>query len=97
MVHSAEVGVAAHWLFHGRAQIGGFDSPVSWLRDLLPMFYSDSSDPAEFMDLLNIDMFEDAIFVFTPAGDLILLPIYSTPLDFAFAIHGGLGFTTVWS
>ena len=49
------------------------------------------------MDLLKIDMFEDEIFVFTPRGDLIKLPINSTPLDFAFAIHGGLGFTTVRS
>jgi GTP pyrophosphokinase len=49
------------------------------------------------MDLLKIDMFEDEIFVFTPRGDLMKLPVDSTPLDFAFAIHGGLGFTTVRS
>ena len=97
MDHTAEVGVAAHWLYKGNEQIGEFDSQVSWLRDLLQMLNSDSSEPEELMDLLKIDMFEDEIFVFTPAGDLIKLPINSTPLDFAFAIHGGLGFTTVRS
>ena len=97
MDHTAEVGVAAHWLYKGDDEIGEFDSQVSWLRDLLSMLNSDSSEPEELMDLLKIDMFEDEIFVFTPRGDLIKLPVNSTPLDFAFAIHGGLGFTTVRS
>jgi GTP pyrophosphokinase len=97
MDHTAEVGVAAHWLYKGNDEIGEFDSQVSWLRDLLSMLNSDSSEPEELMDLLKIDMFEDEIFVFTPRGDLIKLPVNSTPLDFAFAIHGGLGFTTVRS
>ena len=97
MDHTAEVGVAAHWLYKGNEQLGELDSQVSWLRDLLSMLNSDNSEPEELMDLLKIDMFEDEIFVFTPAGDLFKLPINSTPLDFAFAIHGGLGFTTVRS
>ena len=97
MDHTAEVGVAAHWLYKGNEQLSELDSQVSWLRDLLSMLNSDNSEPEELMDLLKIDMFEDEIFVFTPAGDLIKLPINSTPLDFAFAIHGGLGFTTVRS
>jgi guanosine-3',5'-bis(diphosphate) 3'-pyrophosphohydrolase len=97
MDYTAEVGVAAHWLYKGNDEIGEFDSQVSWLRDLLSILSSDSAEPEELMDLLKIDMFEDEIFVFTPAGDLMKLPINSTPLDFAFAIHGGLGFTTVRS
>lgn len=97
MDHTAEVGVAAHWLYKGNDEMEEFDSQVLWLRDLLSMLNSDSSDPEELMDLLKIDMFEDEIFVFTPRGDLIKLPVNSTPLDFAFAIHGGLGFTTVRS
>ncbi len=97
MDRTAEVGVAAHWLYKGNDEIGEFDSQVSWLRDLLSMLNSDSSEPEELMDLLKIDMFEDEIFVFTPRGDLIKLPVNSTPLDFAFAIHGGLGFTAVRS
>ena len=97
MDYTAEVGVAAHWLYKGGNEIGEFDSQVSWLRDLLSILSSENSDPEELMDLLKIDMFEDEIFVFTPRGDLIKLPVDSTPLDFAFAIHGGLGFTTVRS
>ena len=97
MDYTAEVGVAAHWLYKGGNEIGEFDSQVSWLRDLLSILSSENSDPEELIDLLKIDMFEDEIFVFTPRGDLIKLPVDSTPLDFAFAIHGGLGFTTVRS
>lgn len=97
MDHTAEVGVAAHWLYKGNDEMEEFDSQVLWLRDLLSMLNSDSSDPEELMDLLKIDMFEDEIFVFTPRGDLIKLPVNSTPLDFAFAIHGDLGFTAVRS
>ena len=97
MDYTAEVGVAAHWLYKGGNEIGEFDSEVSWLRDLLSILSSENSDPEELMDLLKIDMFEDEIFVFTPRGDLMKLPVDSTPLDFAFAIHGGLGFTTVRS
>ena len=97
MDYTAEVGVAAHWLYKGGNEIGEFDTQVSWLRDLLSILSSENSDPEELMDLLKIDMFEDEIFVFTPRGDLMKLPVDSTPLDFAFAIHGGLGFTTVRS
>ena len=97
MDQTAEVGVAAHWLYKGNDKLGEFDSQVQWLRDLLSMLNSDNSEPEELMDLLKIDMFEDEIFIFTPQGDLIKLPINSTPLDFAFAIHGRLGFTTVRS
>ena len=97
MDYTAEVGVAAHWLYKGGNEIGEFDSQVSWLRDLLSILSSENSDPEELLDLLKIDMFEDEIFVFTPRGDLMKLPVDSTPLDFAFAIHGVLGFTTVRS
>ena len=95
MDDTAEVGVAAHWLYKGENEIGEFDSQVSWLRDLLSIIDNENSEPEEMMNLLKIDMFEDEIFVFTPKGDLIKLPQNSTPLDFAFSIHSDLGFTTV--
>jgi len=95
MDYRAEVGVAAHWLYKGNSEMDSFDEQVPWLRDLLAMLSSDSSDPEEMIQLLKIDMFEDEIFIFTPKGDLIKLPIDSTPLDFAFAIHSGLGFSCV--
>lgn len=97
MDFTAEVGIAAHWLYKGNKEVVELDSQVTWLRDLVSILSSENSDPDELMDLLKIDMFEDEIFVFTPTGDLIKLPVDSTPLDFAFAIHGGLGFTTVRS
>ena len=95
MDFTAEVGVAAHWLYKGNAEMDSFDQQVPWLRDLLAMMSSDNSDPEELIKLLKIDMFEDEIFIFTPKGDLIKLPVESTPLDFAFAIHSELGFSCV--
>ena len=95
MDSTAEVGVAAHWLYKGNAEMDSFDQQVPWLRDLLAMMSSDKSDPEELIELLKIDMFEDEIFIFTPKGDLIKLPVESTPLDFAFAIHSELGFSCV--
>jgi len=95
MDSTAEVGVAAHWLYKGNAEMDSFDQQVPWLRDLLAMMSSDNSDPEELIELLKIDMFEDEIFIFTPKGDLIKLPVESTPLDFAFAIHSELGFSCV--
>lgn len=95
MDSTAEVGVAAHWLYKGNAEMDSFDQEVPWLRDLLAMMSSDNSDPEELIELLKIDMFEDEIFIFTPKGDLIKLPVESTPLDFAFAIHSELGFSCV--
>ena len=92
----AEVGVAAHWLYKKSGSIDSLDSQVPWIRDLISMLTSEESDePQDMMELLKIDMFEDEIYVFTPKGDLIKLPINSTPLDFAFAIHSELGFSTI--
>ena len=95
MDYTAEVGVAAHWLYKGNSEMDRFDEQVPWLRDLLAMMSSDNTDPEELIELLKIDMFEDEIFIFTPKGDLIKLPVDSTPLDFAFAIHSELGFSCV--
>jgi guanosine-3',5'-bis(diphosphate) 3'-pyrophosphohydrolase len=96
MDESAEVGVAAHWLYKKSGSIDSLDSQVPWIRDLITMLTTDdSNEPEDMMDLLKIDMFEDEIYVFTPNGDLIKLPINATPLDFAFAIHSELGFSTI--
>jgi GTP pyrophosphokinase len=84
MDYTAEVGVAAHWLYKGSSEMDSFDEQVPWLRDLLAMMSSDNSDPEELIELLKIDMFEDEIFIFTPKGDLIKLPVDSTPSRFCF-------------
>ena len=95
MDDTAEIGIAAHWLYKGSEQMSDLDNQVPWLRDLLSIMSGEESEPERMMELLKIDMFEDEIFIFTPKGDLIKLPTGSTPLDFAFAIHSDIGFTCV--
>jgi len=92
MEATAEIGVAAHWQYkEGNATIKDVDSNVKWLRELVEILQSESSDPKEFMNLLKIDLFSDEIFVFTPNGDLKQLPLDSTPIDFAFDVHTEVG------
>merc|ERR1711998_737467 len=76
MDQTAEIGVAAHWRYKENGKNNrGIDSDVKWLRDLLEILQSEENDPKEFMHLLKIDLFNDEIFVFTPKGDLIQLPV----------------------
>lgn len=92
MDQTAEIGIAAHWRYkEGKSISADLDSNVKWLRELVDILQDESSDPSEFMHLLKIDLFNDEIFVFTPNGDLIQLPLQSTPLDFAFEIHTEVG------
>ena len=51
----------------------------------------DAKDPAEFLEFLKLDLYQDEIFVFTPTGDVIQLPKGATPIDFAFAVHTEVG------
>jgi len=95
MDNTAEIGIAAHWIYKGSEEMRDLDNQVPWLRDLLSIIMSEESDSEQMMELLKIDMFEDEIFIFTPRGDLVKLPVDSTPLDFAFAIHSDIGFTCV--
>ena len=64
---------------------------AKWLRELLEILQNESTDPKEFMDLLKIDLYNEEIFVFTPMGDLVQLPINATPVDFAFHVHSQIG------
>ncbi len=92
MEQTAEIGVAAHWRYKEGGQYKAeIDSHMRWLRELVDILQGESSDPSEFMHLLKIDMFNDVIFVLTPAGDLIQLPAGSTPIDFAFQVHTEVG------
>ena len=90
MEETAEIGVAAHWMYKGKNSYD-IDKNVSWLRELLEILQNESNDPKEFMDLLKIDLYNEEIFAFTPSGDLIQLPINSTPVDFAFRVHTQIG------
>jgi len=94
----AELGVAAHWIYKDiEAQASGRDSEgkqYRWLRELLDILEF-ASGPAEFLEHTKLEMFQDQVFCFTPKGDLISLPKGGTPVDFAYAVHSGVGNTTV--
>ena len=96
MDDDAELGVAAHWRYkEGTANKGAdkqrsFDDKISWLRKIL-QWQEDVSESGELLDELRSQVFEDRIYVFTPNGDVIDLPMGSTPLDFAYYIHSNVG------
>ena len=91
-MHSvAEVGIAAHWKYkEGRSGDTDFDNKLTWLRQLLE-WQKDAGDANEFVETVKFDLFADEVFVFTPKGDVVNLPVRSTPIDFAYAIHSAVG------
>lgn len=91
MHDTAEVGIAAHWLYKEDKNKGSdLDRHMSWLRNVLE-WQKETTDPQEFMEELKVDLFQHEIYVFTPRGDLIELPEDATPLDFAFSVHTEVG------
>jgi len=89
----AEYGVAAHWRYkQGVAETDG--RQYRWLRQLLEIL-EHASGPEDFLEHTKLEMFEDQVFCFTPKGDLINLPVGSTPVDFAYAVHTEVGDTCV--
>ena len=91
MHHIAEYGIAAHWKYKtGSASPKDIDEKLQWVAKLLDSD-SDMHDPDEFLRSLKIDMFHDETFVFTPKGDVIVLPQGATLIDFAYAIHSAIG------
>lgn len=88
---TAEYGVAAHWKYKSGDQgiKEGDEEKFAWVRRLLEA--QQETDATEFVHNLKIDMFSDEVFVFTPNGDVINLPAGATPIDFAYAIHSGVG------
>lgn len=88
---TAEYGVAAHWKYKTGEQgvKEGDEEKFAWVRRLLEA--QQETDATEFVHDLKIDMFADEVFVFTPSGDVINLPAGATPIDFAYAIHSGVG------
>jgi guanosine-3',5'-bis(diphosphate) 3'-pyrophosphohydrolase len=90
MDRTAEYGSAAHWKYKERRSDQSFDQKMSWLRQLLD-WQREMTDAGEFMEALRLDVFNDEVFVFTPKGDVIDLPVGSTPLDFAYRIHTDVG------
>ena len=92
MHHTAEDGIAAHWTYKERT--GGLDekdaAKFAWLRQLME-FQKDVADPAEFLDSIKVDLFQDEVYVFTPKGHVKTFPRNATPVDFAFAVHSEVG------
>ncbi|GHU49232.1 GTP pyrophosphokinase [Clostridia bacterium] len=86
----AEYGIAAHWKYKEGLDVEQEEVKLAWLRQTLE-WQKDMNDPQEFMETLRVDLFSNQVFVFTPKGDVIELPAGSTPLDFAFKIHSGVG------
>lgn len=85
----AEKGLAAHWKYKGGKEDAGLDEFLTSVRTALEGKESDS--PIDLMQDFKMNLYKDEIYVFTPNGDLIKLPQGATVLDFAFAIHTGLG------
>ncbi len=86
----AEYGVAAHWRYKGEEEDPELDQQVGWLRQLIDL-ETDLQESHEFVELLQLDLFKDQVFVFTPQGDVIDLPAGATPIDFAYRVHTEVG------
>jgi GTP pyrophosphokinase len=88
----ADLGVAAHWSYKEgtkKAQLQDAKK-YRWLRELLDLIENEHK-PEEFLENTKLELFQDQVYAFTPKGDLIEVPTGSTPIDFAYAIHSGLG------
>ncbi len=88
MHETAEYGIAAHWKYKQGAGSGN-EKDFEWVRRLLES--QQDTDAEDYVNSLKIDMFDDEVFVFTPKGKIVSLPSGSTPIDFAYAIHSGVG------
>lgn len=93
----AEYGIAAHWKYKEGKTSGSEEEneqKLAWLRQALE-WQKEADDSVEFLQTLKVDLFDNQVFVFTPAGDVMELPAESTPLDFAFKIHTDVGIRCV--
>jgi guanosine-3',5'-bis(diphosphate) 3'-pyrophosphohydrolase len=91
----AEYGVAAHWGYkQGQQSNNRQGTQYRWVRELVEIL-EQSEGAEEFLENTKLEMYHDQVFCFTPKGDIIALPQGATPVDFAFAVHSGVGFTCV--
>jgi guanosine-3',5'-bis(diphosphate) 3'-pyrophosphohydrolase len=86
MHQRAEWGVAAHWSY----KEGSPADDIAWLNRIID-WQKDTPDPAQFMENLKTDLEQDEVFIFTPKGRVITLPVSSTPIDFAYSVHTEVG------
>lgn len=96
MHRTAEYGIAAHWNYkekgnsNSKVKNTSFDKKLSWLRQILD-WQGESKDASEYLDSLKTGLVAEEVFVFTPKGDVISLPLHSCPIDLAYTIHSGIG------
>ncbi len=91
----AEAGIAAHWLYKAQEAAGTTERlGTQWLQSLLDI-QNETRDAAEFWDHVKVDLFPDAVYVFTPKSQILALPRGATVVDFAYAIHSDVGDRTV--
>ena len=91
----AEFGIAAHWAYkeankNKKSTVVVEEDKLSWIRETLE-WQKDVQDPEEFLRTLKTELFEDEVYVFTPRGDIKVLPKGATPIDFAYMIHAEVG------
>lgn len=91
----AEKGIAAHWLYkskgNGAVQVQEAQRlGAMWLQSLIDI-QDETRDASEFLEHVKIDLFPDAVYVFTPKSKILALPRGATPVDFAYAIHSDVG------
>ncbi len=91
----AEFGIAAHWAYkeankNKKSTVIVEEDKLSWIRETLE-WQKDVQDPEEFLKTLKTELFEDEVYVFTPRGDIKVLPKGATPIDFAYTIHAEVG------
>jgi RelA/SpoT family (p)ppGpp synthetase len=88
----AEAGIAAHWLYKlGESRAGAPEVRArEWLRGVLEM-QQGAGNSLEFLESIKVDLFPDEVYVFTPEGDIHRLPRGATAVDFAYAVHTGIG------
>ncbi len=101
MHEHAEHGVAAHWKYKQNPNANSLESDrmsadeqMNWLRALVDM-ERETGDPEEFLDSLRYEISGDEVYVFTPKGEVVVLPRGATPVDFAYSVHTEVGNRTV--
>ena len=90
----AEYGLAAHWSYKQQMHAAKDGKQFRWMRELLDILER-SSNPEEFLEHTKLEMYHDQVFCFTPKGDILAFPRGATPVDFAYAVHSGVGDTCV--
>jgi len=90
----AEYGLAAHWAYKQGGKAIKDGKQFRWIRELLDILEK-SSNPEEFLENTKLEMYHDQVFCFSPKGDILAFPRGATPVDFAYAVHSGVGDTCV--